>query len=946
MTRKSIFRVALLLALVLAISAGLMMVFGGNNPQSLEDRLASMNVTTITTRVTRNQTIQSGDAIVITGAGRVEADITVMPGGLLVVDGQPGALRGGVNAFRGRIFLRGGDFYLLEGALWHEAIGNNPTHPLVAIENGSTFTMQGGLIRSRSTTAANGTFGVSVLNGTFNMEGGTIFGSSHAQSPAVRVAPGNNTFTMTGGLLQMCNNSSSVGARVDGGTFYMYGGFIRNPGKHYRGTGVLVGGSGSFVMNGGEIYYNDTGVDVAGINASFIMNGGIVRDNVSKAGAGVDVSRGASFTMNDGYITHNRATSTGRGNGGGGVRVSDAGTVFVMHGGTIQHNRAPLGLNGHGGGVSVRESARFYMYDGLIDSNQAGSGGGVHVTNNSRQYTYMRLNGGTISNNEATKGKMSHGGGGVNVYAHKGSASTFDMYGGYIIDNRSSSRGGGSGMHGVGGGGVAIGTNNTKGERADIRAVATFNLHDGVIANNLAECDRTKRKTDKNVGGGGVYVYRRGSFFNMHGGVIEHNASVAGGGVGLWNTAEFNMYAGYIRNNEAFGGYFARTKRKNSNVFDLEIRGGGGVYLHNQSVKSIAGHRPTFNMHGGSIINNTSPEGGGIFWMSILDKATRHTEAHLRNYQIRESTLTLVYISQDAVVRNNIATNGTRVCDDLWGRHRAENPTVTWGGHVVTRSVPAPGGGQFPHLFNNHDILTWGQGNTPTPTLPYNVVFVNTPQGYFNGTLGENVTLQMAYEDVVEAEMVPDVDVIWGWEFVGWAYDAQGLNPADPEGHVVAGDINFYAQFQRRYFRATFATDGNGSLVDATFYIDVPFEGVVTLDMMPDVVPNPGFILSSWTPDPVNGHVMLDDVLFVASFVMTHVTFTFNVSPDYAGLVNWDVQHSIPVQVDVPFTAVPEVIILEPDYMFLEWSPFDPAGYTPTTAVGDRTFTAILVPRP
>jgi len=49
------------------------------------------------------------------------------------------------------------------------------------------------------------------------------------------------------------------------------------------------------------------------------------------------------------------------------------------------------------------------------------------------------------------------------------------------------------------------------------------------------------------------------------------------------------------------------------------------------------------------------------------------------------------------------------------------------------------------------------------------------------------------------------------------------------------------------------------------------------------------------------------------------------------------------VLVDTVFTAVPELTI-DAHYVFVEWYPFDPMGYTPTAAAGDRHFTAILAP--
>ena len=981
-SRKTVLKVSLLTVFLLIVSASMMFIFGGNN-NTLEDRLAGMNVTTIS-NVTRNhQTVTAGNALVITGAGRVDANITVNAGGLLVVEGNPGALSGGGVAVDGRIILNGGDFYLLSGGILHNP---NRTFPpamgfvaTVVVNNGANFNMLDGVIRGTVATTQNGTFAVDVVNGNFNMDGGTIL--AYMNGPGVRVTNnGNGRFTMNDGHIRVHNQSpNGEGVRVDGGIFTLNGGEItRTPQMQFTGTGVVVRGGGTnrgnFVMNGGEIHTLGTGVNASGQHANFTMNGGVIHNNLAGVGAGVDLSTGASFVMNDGSITNNRAAQTITTTGGGGVLAVGAGTTFTMNGGIICNNQA---TRGYGGGVHVRANARFYMYGGYIQYNTAGSGGGVLVLSDDGHHTYMKLDGGTIRENVSNIADLQHdGGGGVAIFAATTSGgfigqslATFDMHSGYIIDNRATTNAFGSGMFGVQGGGVAVSGSIQPGRGFARLPTATFNMHGGTISGNTSFCDRTwgfpsDQWTNAGVMGGGVAVRRQGAVFNLHDGIIEENASVGGGGVSVHGAARFDMFGGAIRENEAHGEY-RRTGLVYFYGVGNELRGGGGVYLHNtfQNLQVFNQmNSPIFNMHGGSITGNISSDGGGIFWMcsaqaGIIDGinvqvappfAPPGSSGHIdfRNHQMRESSLTRVMISADAVIENNIATNGTQVDDELWGRHRAESPTVNWGGNVVTRTVPAPGGGTFEHLFNNHDIRT-RQGLTDGPVDPraHTVTFVASPLGTLNG-LNQNVSHTLDYGSAVTSALVPVVEAIWGWEFVGWTYDAQGLNPADPVGHVVEDDINFYAQFQRRYFRATFATDGNGVLVDETFYIDVLFEDVVTLDMMPAVVPNPGFTLSGWTPDPVLGHVMLDHVVFVASFARTHVDLTFIVSPDYAGLVNWDVQHTVSAQVDVPFTAVPELVIIDTDYMFVEWSPFDPMGYTPTAAVGNRTFTAILVPRP
>ncbi|MCL2360543.1 MAG: hypothetical protein FWC73_01875 [Defluviitaleaceae bacterium] len=994
-SRSFIFRASLLVVFMMLISASMLFIFGGSGGCPIEARLATMNVTTITTTVSGARTVTNGNALVIRGAGRVTGNITVNAGGLLVVEGNPSPLAAtnGYRAIQGRVILMGGDFYMLSGGLWNPA---NNTTPAVTVDRGGNFTMRGGIIRNNLTTntaiTSVATFAVDVIHGHYLLEDGMLVVGNGASAAfgnmlGVRLNQGGNGhFTMNGGtILTPGVNPTTISVAINAGTFTMNGGAIRGgDNRRGSGTGVAMRGIGSnqahFIMNGGEIYSQSRGVDVEGHNAVFTLNDGQIRDNSGGSGTGVSLDREATFVMNGGAISNNRTA-----NPGAGVRVSGNGTTFTMYGGSINRNRvvsagtvATGGLiesswsyNSRAGGVFVTNSGHFYMYGGYIEYNVAGTGGGVLLSSSAsfngmsvtQHRSYMKLDGGTIRNNEATFGHKELGGGGVKVYAsaaatvparNLSSLATFDMYSGYIIGNIASSRGGGSGncpsgvmnFFGVSGGGVSVMTSRQTNGGIPTNPNAIFNMHGGTIANN-----RTSSGGIQNVMGGGVYASAIGAVINMYGGVMEGNSSVAGGAVAVNQGAVFNMHDGTIRNNEATG-WALPDWPSNINFFrerGLVIRGGGGVYLHDYGRIIYSNFAPRFNMYGGYIVENTSLDGGGIFWMCVSHDTPFHINATTGIRQL-EQAFTRVYISENAVVQYNTALRGAFIDDALWGRHRAEDPTVNWGGNVVTRTFTSTGG-TYRHLFNNHDIRSRGgeapepePEPTPTPVPVYDVTFVNTPQGYLNGAHGANVYLQLYYEDIVTDARVPSVDVIWGWEFTGWAYDAAGYFPADPASHVVAGDINFYAQFQRRYFRADFVTDGNGYIVDGPFYLYILFEDIITIDMMPPIIANQDFAFSHWAPDPVPGHLMMDHVTFTASFARTRVNLTFDVSPEHAGLVNWQPEFIQNVPVDVLFTAVPELFI-DPDYVFVEWYPFDPMGYTPTAAEGDRTFTAVLARR-
>ena len=186
---------------------------------------------------------------------------------------------------------------------------------------------------------------------------------------------------------------------------------------------------------------------------------GKITHGMDKAGRGVYVATGSTFTMSGGTITGN---TTSDGDGGG---------VYVYSGTFTMNGEASITCNGAdgGGGVFVGTGSTFNMSGGAsITDNDANYCGGVYVTASGT----FNMNGGSITNNTAS----SNGGG---VYVYNG---TFTMNGGSITDNTASDNGGGVYM-----------TYSTTYN-------ATFNLYGGKITNNKAN------------EGGGVYVGGGGTF--------------------------------------------------------------------------------------------------------------------------------------------------------------------------------------------------------------------------------------------------------------------------------------------------------------------------------------------------------------------------------------------------------------------------------------------------
>ena len=163
-----------------------------------------------------------------------------------------------------------------------------------------------------------------------------------------------------GGTLALCdcNGSGKNNGIISGGT---------------KASGVYIDDVGAFVMYGGSISGNGTGVKNKEL---FQMYGGSITGN----DCGVENLSG-TFTMYDGSITGNQNTKNNSYGKGGGVCVE--GGAFDMHGGSITGNAVSGSDQSYGGGVFVDSGCRFTMDGGSITGNTAGDyGGGVYVNSN------------------------------------------------------------------------------------------------------------------------------------------------------------------------------------------------------------------------------------------------------------------------------------------------------------------------------------------------------------------------------------------------------------------------------------------------------------------------------------------------------------------------------------------------------------------------------------
>ena len=153
--------------------------------------------------------------------------------------------------------------------------------------------------------------GIDFPSGNLTLESGTLIAnnestyisSNYNYGTGLAIYISGGTITMKDGAVIRDNNmnnraSYAAGVRVTGGTFIMDGGEIYNNNTTKAGGGVYVEG-GTFTMNGGTIRDNTAsgGGGVYLSSGTFIMNGGTIRDNTASSNGGAVYLYGGTFKM-------------------------------------------------------------------------------------------------------------------------------------------------------------------------------------------------------------------------------------------------------------------------------------------------------------------------------------------------------------------------------------------------------------------------------------------------------------------------------------------------------------------------------------------------------------------------------------------------------------------------------------------------------------------------
>jgi len=345
--------------------------------------------------------------------------------------------------------------------------------------------------------------------------------------------------------------------------------YIEAKDRHFHVTDGMVTLFG-LILDGGN---SAGGIDVSGCGTELhtydvVIQNCMFYSNDRASGGGVFIQKGGAYVMYSGAVINNIALGSG-----GGVYVTDIGSVFTLRDGLISGNNAvssgqgqSVSMLGIGGGVAAAEDSSFIMYGGAVSGNRViGNmardasligGGGVGLDR-----SLFLMDGGII--------------GGIPGGIPSGIPSGIP---GGISGGRDAGKDAGrvAGNHAPSGGGVYVGRNSD------------FIMDGGSVSGNSA--------ADK---GGGVSVYSHGtreSRFILHDGSVNNNTANFGGGVYLkadQTASVFEMSGGAIENNRA------------------AINGGG---ICNENMASVT----AVNITGGEIGGNKAAEGGGI-WSGTTD---------------------------------------------------------------------------------------------------------------------------------------------------------------------------------------------------------------------------------------------------------------------------------------------------------------------------------------
>ncbi len=563
------------------------------------------------------------------------------------------------------------------------------------------------------------------VSGRITISGGTISDNTYG----IYAGSGSrflNVFIKGGSI----NENKNAGIWMDNNphaTLNVSDGKIFGNGNHGIVTSVQT------VVSGGEIFENDAiiGGGICVSKSSLQITGGKIYGNTSeKEGGGIFAYSSAQISITGGEITGNKATTNGGGvyvgsginlsvaggmisgntgneNGGGIYSVSD--NFVIGSGSQIVGNTAP-----NGGGVAILDGT-LKMQGGVVSGNIATAyGGGVYVKNASIEHTGGKIGGDvTIGEDKVSGNTSGDAAGGVYInggtYKLDGGTvqgndarraggiflnnSTIEISDGEIIENLANyAYGGGLYLYNkskiaMTGGRIDSNIADTNGGGICVSGVCTFEISGGSVSNNNAHrggalyfsstseaviCGTTMIENNTVTNNGGA-IYNNSGTISLGTEQKEYTGKITGNtakiyGGGIYNYSTIKHYSGtiggkYTIDNTEYSGNNAST--------------GGGVFVNDG----------TYELLGGSILENTAKETAGGFYLS------NNSILSVTGGKVSTNTATNGYAG-------GIYVAGTSSVDFSGGEISHNNASAYGGGVYCTDdAVVSVSGGEVSHNY-------------------------------------------------------------------------------------------------------------------------------------------------------------------------------------------------------------------------------------------------------
>ena len=553
-------------------------------------------------------TISNNQAVAYGGA-------TYSTGGI-VTNIENAKFEGNTAEIGGAVYVSGtGSKLNVKNATFHKNTAQSAAGAILAQSKQTVIDINGCTFTGNQSIGSGGAVYASA-NTTLKLDNSTFTGNTAEQGASLYALRATSTVgkvTMEGNKTATTKAKPTLraaGIYVSGGEMTIDGAVIKN---NQGGSGTAITtGAAKATVDGEQVTFYPTVNFVSGTISGnkgtsggaillqsktvFNMKGGQITGNSASEGGAIYVSTNATFNMAGGTISGNSTK-----NNGGAIYALRS--TLNLKGGTIKNN-----VTEKMGGAIYLSGAKLYQSGATITANkaEAGTGGGAIATGirrdgDNKYEPYIKISGGTISNNS---GK--HGGG----ILLQGSEAVMDMTGGLFTGNQC--KGDGAAIYVSTGTTLNMTGGKVTGNTSEGRSGAIHHLNSEGNYTNVEICGNSSKTS-----AGAMVVTGIESQVKMKNVKLYEHSSATAGTILVQGKAKLTLEKVEIYNSASTGTAGAIYISTNSylNVIDSNIHDckaenyGGALYFANHT---------HVNVDGLTLQNNaTKAEGGGIYTRGV-----------------------------------------------------------------------------------------------------------------------------------------------------------------------------------------------------------------------------------------------------------------------------------------------------------------------------------------